>query len=207
MRRVYSKKLEDVGFERGKGSGVVFYNQDRDVSCVCHGDDFTLVGEVEELRWVARMMETWFEIKVRGVLGPEVGDDKEIVILGRTVRWTKEGVEFEADRRHRNVLMDHFRFEEGAKGAGANGDKERKEEGKEDDDEMDKEEAKKFRGMVARMNYVAQDAPDLQYPAKEMSREMAKPKRGAWRRLKWETGGGVEVWLPGRGGRDDGQSG
>ena len=49
---------------------------------------------------------------------------------------------------------------------------------------MDKTEAKMFRGMVARLNYVAQDSPDLQYPAKEMSREMAKPKRGAWKRLK-----------------------
>ena len=34
------------------------------------------------------------------------------------------------------------------------------------------------------MNYLAQDSLDLQYPAKEVSREMARPKRGAWRRLK-----------------------
>ena len=45
-------------------------------------------------------------------------------------------------------------------------------------------EAKEFRSMVARLNYLAQDVPDLQYPAKEVSREMAKPKRGAWTRLK-----------------------
>ena len=187
----------------------MFYNGEREVSCVCHGDDFTLVGEEEELRWLAKLMGTWFEIKVRGVLGPEVGDDKEIVILGRTVRWTEEGVEFEADRRHRKVLMEHFGFEEGAKGAGVNGDKERKEE-EDDEDEMDKEEAKKFRGMVARINYVAQDSPDLQYPAKELSREMAKPKKGAWRRLKkvvrYLNGRQAVVWryryVPGRSGRD-----
>ena len=82
----YAKKLEDVGFERGEGSGVVFYNGERDVSCVCHGDDFTLVGEEAELRWLAKLMGTWFEIKVRGVLGPDAGDDKEIVIFGRMVR-------------------------------------------------------------------------------------------------------------------------
>ena len=34
------------------------------------------------------------------------------------------------------------------------------------------------------MNYLAQDSPDLQYPAKEISREMARPKMGAWMRLK-----------------------
>ena len=94
-------------------------------------------------------------------------------------RW----VEFEADPRHRKALMDHFGFEEGAKGAAVNGDKERKEE-EEDEDDMEREEAKTFRGLVARMNYVAQDSPDLRYPAKEVSRDMARPKRGAWRRLK-----------------------
>ena len=38
--------------------------------------------------------------------------------------------------------------------------------------------------MVARMNYLAQDSPDLQYPSKEASREMARPTQGAWKRLK-----------------------
>jgi hypothetical protein len=41
----HAEKLEKVGFVRGQGSGVVFYNEERDISCVCHGDDFTLVAE------------------------------------------------------------------------------------------------------------------------------------------------------------------
>ena len=52
--------------------------------------------------------------------------------------------------------------------------------------------------MVARLNYLAKDSPDLQYPAKEMSREMAKLKRGAWKRLKkvvrYLAGRRVVVW-------------
>ena len=64
-------------------------------------------------------MKTWFEIKVRAVLGPGVGDDKEVVILGWVIRWKPWGIEFEADPRHRQLLADYF-------GAGAyNGDKER----------------------------------------------------------------------------------
>ena len=31
---------------------------------------------------------------------------------------------------------------------------------------------------------MSQDCPDLQFPSKPCSREMAKPKRGAWRMLK-----------------------
>ena len=128
-------------------------------------------------------MGEWFEIKVRGLLGPENKDMKEIVILRRVVRWTADGVEFEADPKHRKVLMNHFEFEEGVEGATMNGDKDRKEE-EGDEEDMEREEAKTFRGLAARMNYLAQDSPDLQYPAKEVSREMARPKRGAWRRLK-----------------------
>ena len=135
------------------------------MSCVCHGDDFTLVGEEWELKRMAKVMEKWFEIKVRGMLGPEIRDDKEIVILGRTVRWTEEGIEYEADKKHRKAMMEHFGFEEGVKGSMVNGDKERKEED-DDQEEMERVEEKKFRGMAARMNYLAQDSLDLQYPAK-----------------------------------------
>lgn len=125
----YATKLEEVGFARGKGSGVVFYHERRDVSYACHGDDFTFAREEKELWWIAAMMEGWFQIKVRAVMGPEDADDKEVVILGRLVRWQDKGVEFEADPRHRKVLMEYFGFGEDSRGAATNGDKERKEEG------------------------------------------------------------------------------
>ena len=179
----YAGKLEAVGFVRGDACGVVFYHPVRDVSCVCHGDDFTLVGEEVDLKWISEEMAKWFEIKVRAVLGPEEKDDKEVVILGRMVRWTSRGIEFEADPRHRRVLAEYFGFTEASTAAAFNGDKEKKEEA-EDDMEMEKAEAKEFRGLVARLNYLAQDAPDLQYPSKEISKEMARPRRGGWKRLK-----------------------
>ena len=37
----------------------------------CHGDDFTIVGEEEELHWISEKMKTWFEIKVRALMGPD----------------------------------------------------------------------------------------------------------------------------------------
>ena len=59
---------------------------------MCHGDDFTCVGEDEDLKWLAEEMRKWFEIKVRAVLGPEAKDDKGVVILGRVVRWKDWGI-------------------------------------------------------------------------------------------------------------------
>ena len=34
------------------------------------------------------------------------------------------------------------------------------------------------------MNFLGQDSPEMQYPAKEVSKDMAVPKRGSWKRLK-----------------------
>ena len=180
----YAGKLEGAGFVRGIGCGVVFYHEERDVTVGCHGDDFTCVGEGRDLDWLAKEMAGWFEIKVRAVLGSGVNDDKEAVILGRIVRWRDEGIEFEADPRHRRLLADHFGFtDESAEGA-VNGDRERREFEGEEEEEMGPRESIMFQGLAARLNYLAQDSPDLQYAAKEVARDMARPRVGAWRRLK-----------------------
>ena len=73
-------------------------------------------------------MKEWFEVKVRAVLGPDEGDDKEVSIWGRMVRWTEEGLEYEADPRHRKLVLEHFGFEEGGKGLATTGDKEKKDD-------------------------------------------------------------------------------
>eukprot|EP00973_Karenia_brevis_P014380 1958437-Karenia_brevis.AAC.1 len=71
-------------------------------------------------------MKSWFEIKVRAVLGPEEKDDNEVTILGRLVRWTNEGIEYEADPKHRRLVMENFGFNEKTKPIGMNGDREDK---------------------------------------------------------------------------------
>ena len=65
----------------------------------------------------------------------------------------------------------------------ANGEKDDKEEFWEEE-LVGKEEAKDFRGLSARMNFMSQDGPDLQFPIKVCSREMGSPKRGSWKRMK-----------------------
>eukprot|EP00973_Karenia_brevis_P079669 11054232-Karenia_brevis.AAC.1 len=69
-------------------------------------------------------MESWFEIKVRAVLGPEPIDDKEVTILGRIVRWREEGIEYEADPKHRKIILECFGFNTSTKPCMMTGDKE-----------------------------------------------------------------------------------
>ena len=53
-------------------------------------------------------------------MGPDEGDDKHVVILGRHVRWTADGIEYEADPeadpKHRKLIMEHFGFDEESSG-------------------------------------------------------------------------------------------
>ena len=50
---------------------------------VVHGDDFTFLGYPESLEGVLAEMKSWWDIKLRGIIGSEAEDDKEITILGR----------------------------------------------------------------------------------------------------------------------------
>ena len=64
-----------------------------------------------------------------------------------------------------------------------NGDKDDKEEEWEAE-ELEGEEATSFRGMAATLNFLSLDCPDLQFGIKQCSREMARPTRGSWKRMK-----------------------
>ena len=45
-------------------------------------------------------------------------------------------------------------------------------------------EATEYRAAVARLNFLGQDSPDVQFPAKELSKDMSSPRRSSWARLK-----------------------
>ena len=53
-----------------------------------------------------------------------------------------------------------------------------------DDEPLGRQEAKIFRGLAARINFLSLDCPDLQFPNKQNSREMVIPTRGSWKGMK-----------------------
>jgi hypothetical protein len=177
----YAANLESIGFVRGKASPVAFFNAEADISCLVHGDDFTFVGGDESSQYVESKMKEWYEVKVKARLGNGPRDDKEVDVLGRIVRCTPEGFEYEADPKHRAKVMDALGFDHNTKGLSVNG---RVEEPTEGEAELEAGEVTSFRALAARMNYLAQDSPDLQFAAKEVCRDMARPSRSSWRKLK-----------------------
>ena len=78
--------------------------------------------------------------------------------------------------------MEYFGFEEGTRALACNGDKEEKSEEWEEE-ELDKREAKEFRGLAATLNFLSQDSPELQFPIKQCS----NPPDGALIHLDFRT--------------------
>ena len=73
--KLYSGLLCEAGFERCVSCGVVFYHAERDLSLAVHGDDFTFCGGEKDLFSIRDLMASWFEIKVRGILGEGIDDE------------------------------------------------------------------------------------------------------------------------------------
>ena len=111
-------------------------------------------------------MKEWFDIKDRGTLGGDEGDAKEMVILGRTVRWHDWGVSYRGDEKYRNKVLEVFGFDDATRPLVSNGDKGDREETEEDMEELGVAETKEFRGIAATLNYMSLDGPDLQFPIK-----------------------------------------
>ena len=52
------------------------------------------------------------------------------------------------------------------------------------DEPLNAEQSARYRGIAARINYLASDTPDVQYSVKEVCRDMSSPSTGSWRRLE-----------------------
>ena len=112
----YTDRLESIGFVRGLAAPTAFYNAALDCSCVVHGDDFTFLGFDEDLLEIANSMRGWYELKVRGILGEAAGDVKSIAILNRELSWSHESLEYEADRKHAQIIIEEMELTEDSRG-------------------------------------------------------------------------------------------
>ena len=108
----YTLVMESLGFKAGESNPCVFWNEERQLMCVVHGDDFTTLGLDEDLDFFEKGLQESFEIKIRGRLG-EGCKDQEIRILNRVVSITEEGLTYEADPRHCDLLLNSLGLDEG----------------------------------------------------------------------------------------------
>ena len=184
----YTAKLTGAGFVVGRASKVVFYHEEWGVRAVVHGDDFSFAGEEEDLLRVQALMESWYDVKIRGMMSEDRKDLQEMTLLNRSLVWKEDAIKWGADPKHVDQILENLNINDDSKPVVSPMVKDPKgEDGEEmpgDDDELDNEEGTKFRRTAARCNYLAQDRTDIQFAVKTICKEMSKPTQRALRRLK-----------------------
>ena len=190
--KVYTDFALEMGFEKGESCPCNFRHP-KGLAMTVHGNDFALTGGTKELLWCKKMFEAKFEITAK-ILGHEQGQESEIRVLNRIIRWEAAGVVYEPDQRHVEMIIRELGLESAGSvltpGTRVEHDAASAPYGipgielEDDSEPMPPEQATKFRGLVARCNYLAQDRVDLQYASKEASRRMARPCNGDWKMVK-----------------------
>ena len=138
---------------------------------------FTALAEPSQLQWLRAELHKQYELKHRGILGPcnNTNEVNETTVLNRVVRWTSAGIEYEADPKHRDLILEHFDLGDESRGLTFNGDKEDKLLSEFGEEKLVGKEATEFRALAARGNFLSLDCPDLQFGVKQVGRDMAVP--------------------------------
>ena len=66
-----------------------------------------------ELSWMEAKMAAKYGVKTK-FLGPSSPHEQESRVLNRTLRWTAEGVEYEPDQRHAELIVKGMEIENAA---------------------------------------------------------------------------------------------
>jgi hypothetical protein len=176
-----AEQLVALGFAKGRASPCCYFHARLGVRCIVHGDDFVLSGRAGALDEVKAGMHERFLLKELGRLGGGQGEQKELRVLNRIIRWTPAGLKYEADPRHAEILVRGVAGAERALSAPGTSSKDY--ESPSDEAELPDAIARLFRSFAARANYLALDRPDLSQATKELCRRMSAPRAADLRAL------------------------
>ena len=116
-----TETLVGMGYRKGKANPCVFYHKKRNLRTLIHGDDFFSSGPRAELQWLDDKLKDSFELKSNRI-SLEPGEEREMRMLNRIVRMTEFGIEYEADPRHAELVVQLLGLE-GANGVTRPGEK------------------------------------------------------------------------------------
>lgn len=99
--------------------------------------------------------------------------------------WSNAGITYEPEQRHAELIVQGVGLQHKDKAVNTPGIKPASGKEEMDDDEpLSGTEATQYRALVPRGLYLSQDRTDIQYAVNQLSRAMAMPTCGDWRRLK-----------------------
>ena len=102
--------VDEMKFVKGASSPCSFHHPVKNIKIVVHGDDFVSEAPKKELLWLDSELKKFFELKTE-ILGPEKDETRELRILNRVLRWESEGITWEADQRHAEIIIQQLGLE------------------------------------------------------------------------------------------------
>ena len=96
------------------------------------------------------------------------------------VTWTRDGIEYEADQRHAEIIVQHLGLTASSKSVNTPSVR----MSNENEELLGKVESTTYRALVARANYLTQDRADIGFAVKELCRYMANPRKADSDKLK-----------------------
>ena len=108
-QRCVSEHLVSLGFRPGQSNPCVFWHPRRGISTLVHGDEYASTGTVEQLDWLRGRLEEKFEMKTVLLDHSNRKDvQREVKVLNRVLRGTKDGYEYECDQRHVEIILEQL---------------------------------------------------------------------------------------------------
>ena len=179
-QKVVREMLKKRGFTALSTAQCVYVNKETGVIIVAHVDDFLCHGDKDDLKNLLKSLQQ--ECDCTGeVLGPGADEVKELKFLGRAIRWTSRGLEWEGDVKHVSMFLEKVGLTRG-RPVGTPGIKH--EHSEEQKTPMGMKEATEYRGLVALLNFISQDRVDSAFASKEVSKPMATPTKEDWVAVK-----------------------
>ena len=108
--RDWQESVEKWGFQLGLSSKNLFHHKEHKVSGLTHGDDFVLTGPTERLMEFKNEMMKVYPTKAKII---NFGSTESIKTLNRRLHWGKEGIVYQHDPRHVDVLVKELGLDNG----------------------------------------------------------------------------------------------
>ena len=170
------KLLESLGFVCSLGTPCNFLHARRNLRCTVHGDDFVTLGPIHELRKFSQELKAAWMIEERGIFGPpesrHLGTVQEMRHLNRILKWTDEGISYEADPRHVDIVVKALGV---SKAVTTPLVREPPDNVDVKDKMLSEQEATLYRSCTMRIGYISQDRTDLQRVTRELAKGMSAP--------------------------------
>ena len=134
------------------------------------------------IKWLHESLGKEWMVVERGILGPPGTPNaiQDIRVLNRIISWKDEGIWWEPDSRHADLVVEILETKMGSEGRQGSKVKTPIAKPTADDMEKDKEflsseEASVYRSVAMRAAYLAQDRPDLQVATRSLAQGLQQP--------------------------------